>query len=159
MRSSINPFHLYPGCISLFWCNVVTIGKNKQWWCVGEISLEIDGIFERWRHQHSGLGDHNCRVLLVNRVIILLKSKFLYPFPLNIALISVFCLTDGTAKILAQFLSFYLPCDKYSYWSEWQQALKERECMWGGTWKDRSTKNLWLYLGYNPGCLHVRWVL
>ena len=48
------------------------------------------------------------------------------PYLPYIALISVFCLTDGAARILPWFLSFYLPRDKYSRWSTWQQALWER---------------------------------
>ena len=37
--------------------------------------------------------------------------------------------------------------------------VRERECTWRVTWEDRSTKNTWLYLGSNPGCLCDRHVL
>ena len=37
--------------------------------------------------------------------------------------------------------------------------MRERVCMWCGTREDRSTKNLWLYLGLNPGRLRGRQVL
>ena len=65
-----------------------------------------------------------------------------------IGLVSVFRLTDGTARILPWFLSFYLPSDKYSRWSTQWQALRERECTWWGTQEDRSTINF--------GCVQVQ---
>ena len=46
------------------------------------------------------------------------RVHFLPPFSHTyIALISVFCPTDGAARILPRFLSFYLPQNKYSRWS------------------------------------------
>ena len=68
------------------------------------------------------------------------------PFRPYIALISVFCPTDGAARILPWFHSFYLPNDKYSPWCTCRNALCERESAHGGgTWEDRSTINFGRY--------------
>ena len=84
---------------------------------------------------------------------------FFYPFLQYTALKQGFHLTDGAARILPQFLSFYLPHDKYPYWSAWHQALCEKECLRRGTREDRSITNLWSYLGSNPGECFINWAM
>ena len=72
----------------------------------------------------------------------LTSHKFSTPFLSFITLLTLFCLTDGPARILPWFLSFCLPCDKYSCWSTWRKALLDRESAYGeGTQEDRSTIN------------------
>ena len=111
-------FHAFPND---FWImdQCIEVLNDKYWWRW----LRVKGM--KWRIP-ANLCLLNCFSILNKELCWLLSKsveKVFYPlFPICCSYICV-CPTDGAARILTWFLSFYISHDKYSHWSTWQLAL------------------------------------
>ena len=84
--------------------------SDETWGSVSLEILKIDWVgAELWGENQTLVKSHSCCVLYwrVHQAV----SIFFTPFLPYIALISVFCPTEGTDRILPCILSFYFPWD------------------------------------------------
>ena len=73
-------------------------------------------------------------------ILYICARVFLPSFYTNLALISMFCTTDGPARILPPFLSFYFPPLQVFMLEHVATGIVRESACGGGTQEDRSTK-------------------